>query len=349
MARAATPTVIVSTARPIHAIATSSSSLVWRQDGGGAQNGCNTWVRRRTWGTGARSDVSTCRESGPSTVWDGWLGDFAMGTSRVAFTAVGDDFDCCEDWIEVWLNTPPLGIRDDTTHQLKCYGDQIVNLTAHADLAAYTRAVWTPTDPNTDCYGQWANLPNDTVTGGPVDTLNLAGGKPRPLAGAPPSAFIRLSAVRIALVPYDLASAPLNRYPPPLPQIQVWNLHSRTREHTISETGTIKALDMAGNQIAVLVADTGGNLRIDRFSTLTGAATGSTAVPAQTAPMLAVYYNYVAYVVGTHVLALNTDTGVSHTVATPTYTPRQILAVRGKAVWYASAHGWGRILTAPIS
>ena len=271
-----------------------------------------------------------------------------MGTSMAAFTEVSDEFNCCNDWIEVWLRTPRLGIRDDTTHELECSGDEIVSLVARVGLAAYTRSSWSPTDPATDCAQGGFSTPGDTMTGGAVNTLSFSGGPPRPLTGAPPAAFIGLSATRIALVPYDLASAPVNQFPQPLPQIQLWDLATRARILTIAETGTIKALGLTGDQLAVLASDGNGQLRIDRFSAVTGAVAGSTPVPAQTAPMLAVYYRWIVYVVGTHVLALDSDSGVSHSVAQPTYTPRQILAVRGKAVWYASAHGWGRILTAPL-
>jgi hypothetical protein len=348
-AGAATQTLIVSTAHPIHGIATSSSSLVWRQDRGNSRGGCATWVRRRSWRTHTVSDVYRCGfNGGGGGSYNDWYGDLAMGTSKVAFSTVGYDFDCCKDFVSVALHTPRLGIRDNTFHILECEGDEIVNLAAHAGLAAYTRSSWSLVDPTADCANGGFDTPGDTLTGGPVDTLSFSGGSPRPLTGAPPAAFIGLSARSIALVPYDLVSAPVNQYPQPLPQIQVWSLATRARIHTIAEAGSIKALDMTGKQIAVLVAGISGNLRIDRFSATTGARTGSTRVPAQTAPMLAIYYRWIAYVVGTRVLALNTHTGTSHTVAQPTYKPRQILAVRGKAVWYASAHGWGRILSAPL-
>ena len=104
-----------------------------------------------------------------------------------------------------------------------------------------------------------------------------------------------LSSSRLALVPYDIAAGTVDAFPPPKPEIQLWNLSKRVRERTIAETGVIRALAMRGDLVAVLVDDGAGNLRIDRFSASTGAPGGTTAVPASTAPMLAVYYQWVVY------------------------------------------------------
>ena len=348
-AQAATPATIVNTNHAIHGIATSSSSLVWRQDRGGAQRHCNTWVRRRSWVTRAVSDVHKCGIPGSAQSYRGWFGDLAMGTRTVAYTTIYYEFDCCLDWIDMALTTPGLGVRATAHHTLECRGDEIRHLVARAGLAAYIPAEWTVDDPASICGQGGIDTPGNTLTGGPVNTVSLTNrSAPLPLVGSPPAAFIGLSAKLIAMVPYDLAAATSNRYPPPLPQIQIWSLTSRSPVRTIAETGVIKALDMAGDRIAVLAGDGSGHLRIDTFSALTGDAIGSTAVAAGTAPMVAAYYRFVAYVVGTRVMALDTDTGKSHIVAQPAYRPREILAVRGQAVWYSSGLTWGRVLSAPL-
>lgn len=337
----ASVTLVVYANQPISSIATTSASLVWRQSrpAPSGRSSCMTVIRRRGWAKGRVSTVFRCNpDDGDGGVFP-YKSQMGAGTSSVVFTR---DFDrpmgCCDDRLNTFLRTIPGAVRDGTLHDIGCGGDQIANLAVHAGLAAYTKAQWTTTD-----------CPNfDLVTGGVVRTIALPGGIARTLAGAPPAAFLAPSGVRLALVPYNLVAAPNNTFPPPRPQIQVWGISSRKRQRTISETGQVKALAIGGDTIAALVDNGSGALRIDLFSATTGAATGSTPVPADTIPSLAVYYRWIVYAAGTSVMGYDSSNQTTRTIATPTYPPQQVLAVRGKAVWFASQSSWGRVLSAPL-
>jgi hypothetical protein len=348
-AGAASPTVLVQAPGPIHSIAGNSSSLVWWQSPGVAagKNSCMV-IRRRSWVSRSLTTVVRCPGSLPYGSYPTWPVDMAVGTSTIVFTDVDDEFNCCTDSLHVLLKTSTAGVRDGSDHLLTCGGEQIINVVAHGGLAAYTKSEWSPTD-GTDCFaGDYMGGATETMTGGSVMMLALPVGKPRALSGAPPARFMDLSSSRLALVPYDISAGTVDAFPPPKPEIQLWNRNTRVRERTIAESGVIRALAIRGDLLAVLVDNGAGNLRIDRFSASTGARSGTTAVPATTAPMLAVYYEWVVYVVGKTVVGLDTVNGSIHTIATPTYAPRQILAVHGSAVWYALAQGRGRIVAAVL-
>jgi hypothetical protein len=149
-------------------------------------------------------------------------------------------------------------------------------------------------------------------------------------------------------VPYDLTTGVVNRYPPPLPVIQVWGLGGRKPQRAIAETGTVLAMAMYGDQIAVLVEAGSGNRRIDRFSASTGAAKGSARVGLATAPTLAIYYRWTVYVAGNTLKAINSHNGSIHTIAISGGRPQQVLAVRGKAVWFTTTDDRSRVLAAPL-
>jgi hypothetical protein len=268
---------------------------------------------------------------------------FALGRSSVAWITGAFSFQGCCDLEEAMHLRTPAGAPDASFHREGCGGTELVNLTARADLAAYTRAIWT----TSSCPGN-PSSGTDSLTGGKVRTVRLPAGQPRALPGSPPARFIGVSRTHLALVPYDLTTSVVNRYPPPLPEIEVWGLRGRKLQRTIAESGVITAMAMYGDQIAVLVENGSGNLRIDRFSATTGAGTGSTPVARTTAPMLAIYYRWVVYVVGNEVKALNSHNESFHMIAISGARPREVLAVRGKAVWFTTTDTRSRVLAAPL-
>jgi hypothetical protein len=334
--------VLVKTQTPITAIAANSTWLGLRRDHRSSRfvPGCVTIINRRSWTTGAITNVFRCNQNGQEEDSAG----FALGRSATAWiTGLYQSQGCCDLEEAMSLRTPAGGVRDSSFHRVGCGGNELVNLVARGAFAAYTKAIWTtsfcPGNPTTG---------TDSVTGGNVRTLRLPTGQPQALPGSPPARFIGLSRKRVALVPYDLTTSVVNSYPPPLPVIQVWGLGSRAPQRAIAETGTILAMAMSGDQIAVLVRASSGVRRIDRFSASTGAAKGSTAVGSATAATLAIYYRWTVFVAGNTVKAINTRNGSIHTIATSSARPRQVVAVRGMAVWFTTTGNRSRVLAAPL-
>ena len=341
-AAAAAPAVLVRTQTSITAIAANSAWLGLRRDHRSPRfvPGCVTVINRRGWTTGAITNVFRCNQNGQEEDSVG----FALGRSATAWiTGLYQSQGCCDVEEAMSLRTPAGGVRDSSFHRVGCGGNELVNLVARGAFAAYTRAIWT----TSSCPGN-PTTGTDSVTGGGVRTLRLPTGQPRTLPGSPPARFLGLSRKRLALVPYDLTTGIVNRYPPALPEIEVWGLRSRKLRRTIAESGVITAMAMYGDRIAVLVENGSGNLRIDRFSATTGAATGSASVARTTAPMLAMYYRWAVYVVGHEVTAVNMHNGSTHAIAASADRPRQILAVRGKAVWFTTSRNRSRVLAAPL-
>jgi hypothetical protein len=299
-----------------------------------------TVINRRGWATGAITNVFRCNQNGQEEDSAG----FGLGRSATAWvTGLYQSQGCCDLEEAMSLHTPAGGVRDSSFHRVGCGGNELVSLVARGAFAAYTKAIWT----TSSCPGN-PTTRTDSVTGGGVHTLRLPQGQPRTLPGSSPARFIGLSRTRVALVPYDLQTSVVNSYPPPLPVIQVWGLGSRAPQRAIAETGTILALAMYGDQIAVLVQAGSGNRRIDRFSASTGAAKGSTRVGSATGATLAIYYRWTVYVAGNTVKAINTRNGSIHTIAISRARPRQVVAVRGKVAWFTTTGNGSRVLAAAL-
>jgi hypothetical protein len=335
-ASAAAPQLLVHGSN-IYSIDANSRALVWRAETRptASSPSCSAVIRQRRWRGSPAAVLFRCNSR-----QDEFPGDMAMGASTVAFSRVYvEGQGCCDTELRTILRTTGRAGLGSSFHYIGCGGDDIRGMAAHGNTAVYGRLVWT----TTNCPGN-PSTGTETLTGGGVSTLNLSSGAARPLAGTPPAAFLGVSSTRLVLVPYDLTNPPVNALPGSLPEIQVWNLGTRSQERTIPETGQVVALAVRGDEIAVMVDDA-GSVRIDRFSASTGAAEGSDPVPSTARPMLALYYRWAVYVAGKTVSALDTETGRVHVVARPTYAPAQLRAARGQAVWLA--HG-DRILAAPL-
>ena len=190
-------------------------------------------IQSRRWSTGAVRTVFRCKPRS-----EGDPGEMAVGTSATVLTRVFLHFEgCCDSEFVTNLRTGGKAGIDSSDHLFGCGGDDIRGLAARGGLAAYGTLDWT----STSCPGN-PSIGTETLTGGGVSTLPLPPGSPRPLVGAPPPAFIALSTTRLALVPYDLSNPPINRAPDPLPEIQIWNLATRSLERTILETAVVRAL-----------------------------------------------------------------------------------------------------------
>jgi hypothetical protein len=336
-ASAATPKLLVH-GRHISSIDANTGALVWRADSAAAANGgsCASVIRRRAWRSPAVRVLFRCdpRHESDSS------GDMAMGTSAVLFSRVYvEGQGCCDTEFRTSLRTIARPAVDTSFHHFGCGGDDILGLAARANIGVYGKVEWT----SSSCPGN-PSTGTETLTGGGLFTMALPSGQPRSLAGTPPAGLLGVSPTRVALVPYDLSNPPVNELPGTLPEIQLWNLAARSLERTVPETGEIQALQIRGDQLAVLV-DQAGISRIDRFSASTGAAEGSRSLAFAARPMLALYRQWVVYVVGKKIVALNTSTHAVHVVARPTYAPGQILAVRGHVVWTARGD---RILAVPL-
>jgi hypothetical protein len=337
-ASAATPRLLVH-GRHISSIDANTGSLVWRADSPRASNGgsCASVIRRRAWASSAVRVLFRCdpRNEGDSS------GQMAMGSSAVLFSRIYvEGQGCCDTEFRTNLRTIPTPAIDSSFHHFGCGGDDILGVAARGSIGVYGKVEWT----SSSCPGN-PSTGTETLTGGGLFTIALPSGQPRSLAGTPPAGLLGVSPTRVALVPYDLSNPPVNDLPGTLPQIQVWNLATRSLERTIPETGAITALQIRGDQLAVLV-DHAGSSRIDRFSASTGAAEGSRLLVSQAQPMLALDRQWVVYVVGKKIVALNTNTHAVHVVARPTYAPAQILAMRGQVVWTARGD---RILALPLA
>jgi hypothetical protein len=336
-ASAATPKLLVH-GRHISSIDANSGSLVWRADSAPAPNGgsCASVIRRRAWATPAVRVLFRCDPRNESDS----SGEMAIGASAVMFSRIYvEGQGCCDTEFRTSLRTVARPAIDTSFHHFGCGGDDILGLAARGSIGVYGKVDWT----SSTCPGN-PSTGSETLTGGGLFTMALPSGQPRSLAGTPPAALLGVSPTRVALVPYDLSNPPVNDLPGTLPEIEIWNLATRSLERTIPEPGQIQALQIRGDQLAVLV-DQSGSSRIDRFSASTGAAEGSRSLAFPARPMLALDRQWVVYVVGKKIVALNTNTHAVHVVARPTYAPGQILAVRGQVVWTARGD---RILAVPL-
>ena len=336
-AAAPPPTILVHGMR-ITSIAATSRMLVWRSYSAAPYRGgptCDAVIRSRRWGSGLVRTVFRCKPRS-----EGEPGEMALGTSGTVFTRVFLHFGgCCDSEFLTNLRTAARPGIDSSDHFSGCGGDDIRGLAARGGLTAYGKLEWT----STSCPGN-PDIGTETLTGGGVYTFP-PGGNPLPLVGTPAPAFIALSTTRLAVVPYDLANPPVNAAPGPLPEIQIWNLATRSLERTIPETAVIRALAMRGDQVVAMVGLHGR--RLDRFSASTGLRTASRAVSSVTAPSLAVYERWIVYPVGRTIRVLNTRSNRVRIVATLARPPRGVLAVRGRAIWLA---GTGtRISAVPLS
>jgi hypothetical protein len=324
---ASTPTILVHGTRII-SIAASSRALVWRSYSAAPYRGgprCDAVIRSRRWGSGSVRTVFRCKPRSEGEPY----GEMAAGASATVFTRVFLDFGgCCDSEFVTHLRTAARAGIDASDHFSGCGGDDIRGLAARGNLAAYGKLEWT----STSCPGN-PDIGTETLTGGGVYTFPLPAGQPRPLAGTPPPAFIALSPTRLAVVPYDLTNPPVNKAPDPLPEIQIWDLATRSLERTIPETGVIRALAMSGDQIVVMTGVNG--LRLDRFSASTGLRTTSRAISTKAAPTLAVYDRWIVYPVGSTIRVLNTRSNRIRIVATLAHPPHGVIAARGRAIWLA--------------
>jgi hypothetical protein len=322
----------------ITSIAVSSRALVWRSSAAPYHGGpgCEAVIHSRRWGDGSVRTVFRCK---PRSEGDPY-GEMAVGAGATVFTRQFLDFGgCCDSEFITHLRTAARAGIDSSDHFFGCGGDDIRGLAARGSVAAYGKLEWT----STSCPGN-PDIGTETLTGGGVYTISLPAGQPRSLAGTPPPAFLALSTTRLAVVPYDLTNPPVNTPPAPLPEIQIWNLATRSLERTIPETGTIRALAMYRDQVVVVVGVNGR--RIDRFSAATGLRTATRGVSSEIGP-LAVAGRWIVYPVENTIRAFNTGSNRVRIIATPAHPVRQVLAVRGMAVWLA---GTGtRIVAAPLS
>ena len=336
---ASTPTILVHGKR-ITSIAANSRALVWRSYSAAPYRGgprCDAVIRSRRWGGDSVRTVFRCK---PRSEGDPYS-EMAASASATVFTRVFLNFGgCCDSEFVTHLRTAARAGIDASDHFFGCGGHDIRGLAARGNLAAYGKLEWT----STSCPGN-PNIGTETLTGGGVYTLPLPNGRPKRLVGTPPAAFLGLTTSRLALVPYDMSNPPVNRPPGPLPEIQIWNLVTRSLERTIPETGVIRALAMSGDQIVVMVGVNG--LRLDRFSASTGLRTTSRAISTEAAPTLAVYDRWIVYPVASTIRVLNTHSDRIRIVATLAHPPHGVIAARGRAIWLA---GTGtRIVAMPLS
>jgi hypothetical protein len=339
-ASAAGPTLLVATRTPVVGLTATSAGIDWRQYTANSGAACSGWILNRPWSTRKTTTVHRC-PAGTSD--DG--GMFAAGSASAIWTReiIGAQ-GCCDVEFSMKLRTPTSGWLDSSFHQRGCGGDELASLVAHGSSAAYSRTLWT----STYCPGN-PDPGTDSMTGGDVRILTLPTGAPSVLPGAPPAWGLALEDHLLAVVPFDVAAGTINHPPPPVPAIQIWNRDTQTIARTIHETGTIQAMAMSGDVVAVLVADSSGNLRIDCFSAGTGALERTLGVPGTTRPMLSVYYRFVVFSAGKAITTLDVTSGLTHVLATPTYGPQTLVTSHGQVVWYAARPPRGaRIMDVPI-
>jgi hypothetical protein len=188
---------------------------------------------------------------------------------------------CCDLTLTYQLfSSLPIAKRAEIVYSFHCGGETLGPLAAGGTVAAFGTRVWTSV---VQCDETFHRGGHDTVTGGGVSLIGAAGA-PVALVGAPSPAMLAVAQGRVEVVPLDVTAGTLDALPPPLPEIQQWSAADGTLVRTIPESGTIRAMAVTKGVVVVLVDDGSGNLRLDRFSTASGAALGSTAVLASTAP-----------------------------------------------------------------
>jgi hypothetical protein len=340
-AAAATPTILVSAPAPVVSFDANDRYLAyWRTWSGSPLHPSCGMIRRRTWRSGALSTLDTC----PAFDFDTHRLTLAGSTAYWLWSLPGA-VGCCDLTLGFQLlSSPPKDIRANIDYTVGCGGESLGPLAAGGAVAAYGRQVWSNVVPCDSLHRGG----HDAVSGGGVYVIR-DGAAPAVLAGAPAPAMLAVSRGRIELVPLDLSAGTLDQLPPPLPEIEQWSAAEGTLVRTIPETGTIRALAVTRGVVVALVDNGSGGMRLDRFSTDSGAPMGSTPVLSTTAPQIAARGRWAAYVTDRTIRLLDLTNG--HTVAlfTPTYRPVQIAIGHGRVIWSSRpTPSSGRIASLPL-
>jgi hypothetical protein len=341
-AAAVTPTIIVSAPAPIIAFDANDHYLAyWRHWTGSPAHPTCGKIRRRTWQSGAVLTLDAC----PAIDFaDDWLS--LAGPRAYWLWSVPGGISCCDLTLTYQLfSSSPIAKQAEIVYSFHCGGETLGPLAAGGTVAAFGTRVWTSV---VQCDETFHRGGHDTVTGGGV-SLIAATGAPVALVGAPSPAMLAVAQGRIEVVPLDVTAGTLDALPPPLPEIQQWSVADGTLVRTIPESGTIRAIAVTKGVAVVLVDDGSGNLRLDRFSTASGAALGSTPVLASTAPKIAARGRWAAYLTDRTIRLLDLSNGHTMALFTPTYRPFQIAIGHGRVIWSSRPTlSSGRIASVPL-
>lgn len=198
----------------------------------------------------------------------------------------------------------------------------------------------------------------------PCPTLEATGGvsfvtgeyEQSPMSGIPPSAMLafaahdpgsgRISQGRLAVVP---AASPVSTNLDKVPRaaedgpVQVyWFLNHLVLASTAVPRGTVKAIALSFDRLAVLIERPDETKAVDRYAARGGALLGTTAVPKATASILSSSSAGVIYRVGKSIYAIRA--GASKLVWKATSMPIG-LSIEGRRIaWAENVKGRGRIV-----
>lgn len=256
----------------------------------------------------------------------------ALGGRRALWTSVLGGGNTWDDWLFTGRLGHPSFRRIGSFAHL-AGGRWLTGMEGDGRTLAFAWADVVEEMPIGDCFCFWA------LTGGVVE--RIVDGRRQPVAGAPPSALITVSAGRIALAP--VASSWQGSERPraaPNGPVEVRDINTGALITSVSPSGTVRALSLSGNRLATLVQD-GGTKRIDVWNVGDGKLLRPIVLPDRASPEIDLADRRLVWRSGRSIYVLNIETGASVFLFRSRLVPVG-LSIEGRRVAWAA----GRLLRA---
>lgn len=222
-------------------------------------------------------------------------------------------------------------------------GTHLTGLAADWRLLAFARVGYRQVETDPSCLEERVPCVYD-VTGGRVTWVR--GRDRNPVTGVAPSAVLAVGAGRVAVAP---SADPWEGPPDPLPAengpVNIVNPRTGALLTSVSPTGTVRALALSADALAVLVQHTDGSLAIERYALPAGTLLASTTVNQSTAPRIDIGDKWIVYRVGRQIRLIGPG-GVSRPLIRTSRTLNTPLglSIEGRRVaWVTNGNGLHRI------
>jgi hypothetical protein len=139
----------------------------------------------------------------------------------------------------------------------------------------------------------------------------------------------------------------VNPKPVPSGPIEIRDLKSGTLKTRFASAGTVLALALSDQVVAVVVRS-GRSALLEDYS-LRGRRLGSVHVPLTSAPALAASGNNIVYATGRTIRLLDASSGRTSAIATAGAAPFDISIQGARVIWAENLHSVGRIRMVSLS
>ena len=222
-------------------------------------------------------------------------------------------------------------------------GTHLTGLAADWRLLAFSRVGYRQVETEPSCLEEPVPCVYD-VTGGRA--TRVRGRDRNPVPGVAPPALLAVGAGRIAVAP---SADPWEDSLDPLPAengpINIVNPRTGTLLTSVSPTGTVRALALSADALAVLVQRTDGSLAIERYALPAGTLLASTTVNQRTAPRIDIGDKWIVYRVDRQIRLIGPGGASRPLIRTSrTLNTPMGLSIEGRRVaWATNGNGLHRI------